>query len=137
MLITHVKPADWVDTNEAGKIQPSAVAGMAHRVSLETEDIEMLRGPRGEAGPMGPQGPAGPAGGVVTGGGVGAISVIVVGPIVGAFEQFTTDGTAAYKFAQTLSIGSTDYVPAGQVWRSLMGSAKGASAGYILAVRVS
>ena len=47
MQVTHVKPGSWVDTGEAGKIQPSEVAGMAHVVSLEPEDIELLRGPVG------------------------------------------------------------------------------------------
>lgn len=71
MIVSHVKPESWVDTGEAGKIQPSEVAGLAHVVSLEPEDIELLRGPEGKIGPQGPsgqagadgaQGPQGPAG---------------------------------------------------------------------------
>ena len=68
MIVEHVLPVGWVDTGEAGKIQPSEVAGMAHTVSLDPEDIELLRGPAGPQGPQGlpgadgatgPQGPQG------------------------------------------------------------------------------
>ena len=62
MIVSHVKPESWVDTSEAGKIQPSEVAGLVHVVSLEAEDIELLRGPQGEPGPQGPQGEPGPQG---------------------------------------------------------------------------
>ena len=77
MIVSHVKPESWVDTGEAGKIQPSEVAGLAHVVSLEPEDVELLRGPQGPQGPQGlkgdtgdtgdtgatgPQGPQGPQG---------------------------------------------------------------------------
>ena len=47
MIVSHVKPESWVDTGEAGKIQPSEVAGLVHAVSLEAADIELLRGPQG------------------------------------------------------------------------------------------
>ena len=68
MIVSHVKPESWVDTDEAGKIQPSEVAGLVHAVSLEAADIELLRGPQGqqglkgdtgETGATGPQGPQG------------------------------------------------------------------------------
>lgn len=65
MIVSHVKPEGWVDTGEAGKIQPSEVAGLVHSVSLEAADIELLRGPqgpqglKGDTGATGPQGPQG------------------------------------------------------------------------------
>lgn len=65
MIVSHVKPESWVDTGEAGKIQPSEVAGLAHVVSLSPEDVELLRGPQGlpgADGAPGPQGPQGPQG---------------------------------------------------------------------------
>ncbi len=65
MIVSHVKPESWVDTGEAGKIQPSEVAGLAHVVSLSPEDVEILRGPQGlpgADGAPGPQGPQGPQG---------------------------------------------------------------------------
>jgi len=62
MIVSHVKPESWVDTGEAGKIQPSEVAGLVHSVSLEAADIELLRGPEGPQGPQGPQGEPGPVG---------------------------------------------------------------------------
>ena len=80
MIVTHVKPAGWVDTDEQDVIQPSAVAEIEHQVTLTAEDIELLRGPAGpagldgadgengapgvagEAGAVGPQGPAGAVG---------------------------------------------------------------------------
>lgn len=70
MLIQHQLPPGWEDTEEPGKIQPSAVVGLAHVLTMEPGDIEALRGPAGpqgpqgvpgEAGPAGPQGPAGAA----------------------------------------------------------------------------
>jgi len=60
--VNHVLPAGWVDTSEVGKIQPSAVVGMAHYVELSQEDIAILTGPAGPAGPQGPQGVPGEAG---------------------------------------------------------------------------
>jgi hypothetical protein len=60
--VEHVKPADWVDTQEAGKIQPSAVAGLVHTVVLEPEDIESLRGPKGDTGDAGMAGADGAPG---------------------------------------------------------------------------
>lgn len=69
MIVTHELPAGWVDTEEAGKIQPSEVAGLVHVVQLEPGDL--LQGPQGPAGadgapgvagPQGPQGQQGPAG---------------------------------------------------------------------------
>ena len=62
MIVSHVKPDGWVDTNEAGKIQPSEVAGLVHVVSLEAADIELLRGPQGWPGADGAPGPQGPQG---------------------------------------------------------------------------
>ena len=69
MIIGHVLPDDWVDTGEAGKIQPSDVAGLAHTVTLEAEDIALLTGPAGPQGAQGPQGEQGPQG--VPGSGAG------------------------------------------------------------------
>ena len=60
MIVTHEMPAGWVDTGEAGKIQPSHVAGMVHVVTLEPGDG--LQGPPGPQGPAGPEGPPGPQG---------------------------------------------------------------------------
>lgn len=62
MIVSHELPAGWVDTGEADKIQPSAVAGLVHVVTLEPEDVELLRGPAGLQGPEGPAGPAGDQG---------------------------------------------------------------------------
>lgn len=63
MIITHAAPEGWVDTSEAGVIQPSHVAGLVHNVIIETGDlIEGPAGPAGPAGADGAQGPAGPAG---------------------------------------------------------------------------
>lgn len=54
MIVTHVKPESWVDTNEVDVIQPSGVAGLVHVVELEAGDL--LQGPAGPAGPQGVQG---------------------------------------------------------------------------------
>lgn len=62
MIIGHVLPGGWVDTGEAGKIQPSDVAGLEHTVTLEPEDIALLTGPAGPQGAQGPQGEQGPQG---------------------------------------------------------------------------
>lgn len=62
MIVSHVKPESWVDSGEAGKIQPSEVAGLAHVVSLSPEDVELLRGPQGLPGDDGAQGAQGPQG---------------------------------------------------------------------------
>ena len=62
MKVEHVRPDDWVDTAEAGKIQPSHVVALNHVVTLDAGDIDVLQGPAGPAGPAGPVGPAGPAG---------------------------------------------------------------------------
>ena len=74
MIIQHVKPAGWVDTAEADKIQPSEVAGMVHVVTLEAEDLIALRGdegPQGVPGADGATGPAGPQGVPGAGGATG------------------------------------------------------------------
>lgn len=42
MLITHELPAGWVDTGEAGRIQPSHVAGMVHVAELEAADVAAI-----------------------------------------------------------------------------------------------
>ena len=66
MLVVHVKPEGWADTEEAGVIQPSEVAGLVHQVVLEEGDF--VQGPPGPAGPQGLKGdtgavgPAGPQG---------------------------------------------------------------------------
>lgn len=39
MIVTHVAPEGWVDTEEVGVIQPSHVAGMVHQVTLEDGDL--------------------------------------------------------------------------------------------------
>ena len=62
MIVSHVKPVDWVDTVEAGKIQPSAVAELVHVVTLEAADVETLRGPQGLPGADGAPGVQGPQG---------------------------------------------------------------------------
>ena len=55
MRVVHVKPEGWADTEEAGVIQPSHVAGMVHQVELEEGDL--VQGPKGEPGPKGAPGP--------------------------------------------------------------------------------
>lgn len=55
MRVVHVKPEGWADTEEAGVIQPSHVAGMVHQVELEEGDL--VQGPKGEPGPQGAPGP--------------------------------------------------------------------------------
>lgn len=62
MLIQHELPPGWEDTDEPGKIQPSAVVGLAHVLTMEPGDIEAFRGPAGPQGPQGVPGEAGPAG---------------------------------------------------------------------------
>jgi microcystin-dependent protein len=62
VIVSHLKPESWVDTSEAGKIQPSEVAGLVHVVSLEAADIELLRGPQGPQGLPGADGVQGPQG---------------------------------------------------------------------------
>lgn len=57
MIVTHEKPAGWVDTEEAGLIQPSEVAGLVHVIELEPGDL--LQGPQGLPGADGAQGPQG------------------------------------------------------------------------------
>ena len=63
MIISHVKPVGWVDTNEPGLIQPSEVAGLVHMVTLEVGDLvqgpQGLPGADGEPGAAGAQGPQG------------------------------------------------------------------------------
>lgn len=40
MIVTHEAPEGWpADTGEAGKVQPSHVAGMGHVVQIEPEDM--------------------------------------------------------------------------------------------------
>ncbi len=36
MIVMHVHPVGWVDTNEAGLIQPSEVSGLEHQITLPT-----------------------------------------------------------------------------------------------------
>lgn len=60
MIVTHVAPEGWVDTEEVGVIQPSHVAGMVHQVTLE--DGDLIAGPQGPQGATGQQGPQGPRG---------------------------------------------------------------------------
>lgn len=134
MLIQHQLPPGWEDTDEPGKIQPSAVVGLAHVLTMEPGDIEALRGPEG---PRGPQGPQGDAGVVVFGGGVGTISVVLVSVSLGAFQEFMADGSLAYRFAASLASASGVAVPAGQVWRSMMSAEKSSAGAYVLAQRVS
>lgn len=62
MIVTHEKPAGWVDTDEADKIQPSQVADLVHIVALESEDVDLLRGPQGLPGADGAAGLQGPQG---------------------------------------------------------------------------
>ena len=65
MIVSHIKPVDWVDTGEAGVIQPSHVAALSHFVELEPEDIALLTGPagpQGVPGVKGDRGDVGPAG---------------------------------------------------------------------------
>jgi len=62
MIVAHELPAGWVDTGETDRIQPSAVAGLSHVVTLEPEDVELLRGPAGADGAQGEKGDKGDAG---------------------------------------------------------------------------
>lgn len=72
MIVAHELPAGWVDTGEAGKIQPSEVAGLVHVVTIEPGDLlqgepgpagaDGADGADGAPGPQGIQGPQGPAG---------------------------------------------------------------------------
>lgn len=47
MIVEHVKPEAWADTDEAGKIQPSEVAGLVHVVTLEPGDMPAAAMPAG------------------------------------------------------------------------------------------
>lgn len=49
MKVRHVAPVGWVDTSEAGVIQPSDVSGLSHEIELEAGDL--MQGPQGEPGP--------------------------------------------------------------------------------------
>ena len=60
MIITHEKPAHWVDTSEGDLIQPSEVAGLVHVLTLEPGDL--LQGDKGDKGDQGPQGDKGDKG---------------------------------------------------------------------------
>ena len=60
MIITHEKPAHWVDTSEGDLIQPSEVAGLVHVLTLEPGDL--LQGPQGDKGDKGDTGLAGAQG---------------------------------------------------------------------------
>ena len=57
MIVTHELPVGWEDTAEPGLVQPSAVAGLVHRIELEPGDL--LQGPQGVPGADGAQGPQG------------------------------------------------------------------------------
>ncbi|KXB31727.1 hypothetical protein AT959_05055 [Dechloromonas denitrificans] len=81
MIVTHIKPVGWVDTEEDGVIQPSEVAELVHLVTLEPEDIELLRGPAGPAGIDGEPGVAGAAGAVGPQGPVGAVGKMPAGAV--------------------------------------------------------
>ena len=63
MRVSHVRPESWVDTEEAGVIQPSHVAELLHRVEIDFGDLpEGPQGPqglKGDTGAVGPQGPQG------------------------------------------------------------------------------
>ena len=60
MIVTHEHPVGWVDTDEAGLVQPSEVSGLVHVVTLEVGDL--LQGPQGDTGLTGPQGVKGDTG---------------------------------------------------------------------------
>ena len=63
MRVSHVRPESWVDTEEAGVIQPSHVAGLLHQVEIDLGDLpEGLQGPQGLKGDTGAAGPQGPQG---------------------------------------------------------------------------
>ena len=57
MIITHEKPANWVDTAEDDLIQPSEIAELVHVLTLEPGDL--LQGDKGDKGDTGLQGPQG------------------------------------------------------------------------------
>lgn len=57
MIITHEKPANWVDTAEDDLIQPSEIAELVHVLTLEPGDL--LQGDKGDKGDAGLQGPQG------------------------------------------------------------------------------
>lgn len=43
MIVTHKAPEGWPgDTGESGKVQPSQVAGMAHVVQMEADDMSQF-----------------------------------------------------------------------------------------------
>ncbi len=154
MIVEHVKPAGWADTDEAGKIQSSEVVGLVHVVNLGPEDVELLRGPPGEPGPAGPQGEKGAKGdqgpqGVqgmqgVQGeqGPAGPAGVAPVPPAaygVGAYAMLAVSGPWASNelktgvFAKAATGGGA--VGVAGTWRN-MGQAVGASVAA-LAMRVS
>ena len=101
-----------------------------------------LPGAVGPAGADGLPGPAGPAcadglpGAVVPAGAVGCVAVVRSASALPAFGEFSTD-SGAWNFLGDLAATAGVPMPAGQVWRSLMGYDKAASAKTILAVRVS
>lgn len=123
--VEHVKPDAWVDTSEQGKIQPSHVAGLEHRIVID--DPEDMRGPagqkgdKGDRGEVGPAGPAGPAGqqGDIYPGDVGAFSMLLApdNVEVGQSVYTTGDNLGASGYCPASEI--QHYLPAGQSWRYL------------------
>ena len=60
MKVRHIKPPEWVDTEETGVIQPSHVAGLVHEIELEPGDL--LQGEKGDPGEKGDKGEKGDPG---------------------------------------------------------------------------
>lgn len=96
MIVSHVAPAEWADTDEADRVQPSDIAALEHQVTLEAADIAAIAGqiPAGPAGPQGPQGeqgPAGPAGSGSGGAGMtwgGYVTLVLYGEVTLAPRKF-------------------------------------------------
>lgn len=156
MIIEHVKPDDWVDTDEPGLIQPSDVAGLAHAVVLEAADIALLKGDKGDKGDTGAAGEDGVPGvkgdkgetGAAGADGLGVAALIAGGYVVGSIACLIVVGEAVSAGGDLISSGANisyvpyvpgaaiAYRPAGEVWRFLGGASGGGNAG-LLFYRVS
>lgn len=131
MLIQHELPPGWEDTDEPGKIQPSAVVGLAHVLTMEPGDIEALRGP---AGPQGPQGVQGPAGSAVVGAfAVGSYAVLIYQGI-GVNVSVWGSGVDRVGGVSMVTLAGVVGASVGGTWRN-MGPSVGVG-NIVLALRV-
>lgn len=122
MIVNHVLPAGWVDTDEVGKIQPSAVVDMVHTVELEPADIELLRGVPGQTGEKGDKGDAGLL--LFEPFGLGVLACLVTSVVCAIGGVVVSDGSNIYSVISSDGTGAV-YMPIGSRWRFMSGSKVG------------